>query len=76
MDSAPISFRIETISSGTLTKNGTVVTPGITLLNPGESLEWTSAASASGDKNAFKIKAWDGSLASGITIQVKVNVTP
>ncbi|NBP25065.1 MAG: hypothetical protein EBU81_11055, partial [Proteobacteria bacterium] len=37
------SFRIETITTGTLKKNGVAVTVGSTLLGPGESLVWRPA---------------------------------
>ncbi|MBI4661148.1 MAG: hypothetical protein HY735_20150, partial [Verrucomicrobia bacterium] len=39
-DDDPISFRVEAVSTGTLTKGGSAVTPGTTLLSAGESLVW------------------------------------
>ncbi|MDB6024967.1 MAG: hypothetical protein JWM68_1190 [Verrucomicrobiales bacterium] len=77
VDGDAISFRVEAISSGTLMlTNGTSVTPGSTLLSSGENWIWTPATNASGaNVNAFTVKAWDGTLASTNTVQVKVNVT-
>ena len=39
-----VSFRIESVNNGTLTKNGTPVTSGVTTLGPSESLVWHSTA--------------------------------
>ena len=36
-----LSFRVESVTGGTLTKNGEAVTPGTTVLGPTESLVWT-----------------------------------
>ena len=69
-----LSFRVESLSSGTLTKNGSAVVTGSTLLSPGESLVWTPAANANGTLNAFTVKAWDGYSLSDTAIQVKVSV--
>ena len=69
-----LSFRIEAVSSGTLTKGGSAVTPGTTLLATGESLVWTPSQSTSGTLPAFTIKAWDGVLASATPVQVQVTV--
>jgi VCBS repeat-containing protein len=73
-DSPTISFRVEGVSSGTLTKNGSAVSPGTTLLGPGEQLVWTPAANANGTLAAFSVKAWDGALVS-TTAAVQVNVS-
>ncbi len=69
-----ISFRIEAVSSGTLTKNSAAVTPGVTLLATGEELLWTPAANANGTLDAFTVKAWDGTSASSTAVQVQVAV--
>ncbi|BAL00304.1 putative surface layer protein [Oscillibacter valericigenes Sjm18-20] len=74
-DSDPISFRIEAVSSGTLTKDSAAVTAGQTTLASGESLVWTPAANANGDLDAFTVKAYDGTDASNTAVQVKVTVT-
>jgi len=76
VDGAPISFRVEGVSSGTLTKNGLPITPGSTLLGSGESWVWTPAPNANGTLNAFTIRAWDGNLASASAVQVQVSVAP
>jgi Ca2+-binding RTX toxin-like protein len=72
----PISFRVETISSGTLTKSGAAVTLGSTTLGAGELLVWTPAANAHGTLDAFTIKAVDGALASANVVTVRVGVAP
>ncbi len=74
VDGDSLSFRVESVTSGTLTKGGVAVTPGVTLLGPGESLVWRSALNAYGVLGAFRTKAWDGVLASATAVQVAVNV--
>ena len=75
VDGDTISFRVETLTSGTLTKGGVAIVPGTTLLSAGESLVWTPATNVNGTAvNAFTIKAWDGGLASTNDVQVKVNL--
>ncbi len=74
VDSDPISFRIETVNSGTLTKGGNPVVPGTTLLSTNESLVWTPNANANGVIAAFAVKAYDGTAVSTNTVQVSVNV--
>jgi hypothetical protein len=72
-DSDPISFRVEAVSTGTLTKNGVAVVAGTTLLSANESLVWIPANNGSA-LNAFTVKAFDGALASASPVQVTVNV--
>jgi ankyrin repeat protein len=72
-DGDAISFRIESVTTGTLTKNGLPVAAGSTLLSSGESLVWHSASSANGRLNAFTVRAWDGLAASATTVMVKVD---
>jgi len=74
-DSDAISFRIEEVSTGSLTKEGVPVIAGATLLSAGESFQWMPAVSATGIQNAFTIKAHDGSAVSETAVQVKVDVT-
>ncbi len=76
VDGNAISFRIEAVSSGTLTKSGTAVTAGSTLLSTSESLVWTPASNANGTLAAFTVKAYDGTAASSTAIQVNVLVIP
>jgi hypothetical protein len=73
-ESDTISFRVESVTSGTLTKDGTAVTAGTTLLGDDESLVWTPAADANGTLDAFTVKAYDGTDASESAVQVKVSV--
>jgi RHS repeat-associated protein len=75
VDSSVIQFRMEAVSSGTLTKGGAAIVPGVTLLGPGEAVVWTPATGVFGNSiNAFTVKAYDGSLASATAVQVAVNV--
>lgn len=75
-DEDAISFRVEAVSTGTLTKDGSPVVPESTLLSTGESLVWTPANNANGaELNAFTVKVWDGTVASTSPVQVKVSVT-
>jgi autotransporter-associated beta strand protein len=74
-EGAAISFRVEGVSSGSLTKNGTAVTAGVTTLASGESLVWTPASGASGTIAAFTVKAHDGNSASSTAVTVNVEVT-
>ncbi len=71
-----ISFRVESINGGTLTKNGVAVQNGITLLQPGDTWVWTPPANANGALEAFTIKAHDGDSASTNAVQVTVAVSP
>ncbi len=73
-DMDAISFRVEAVTTGTLTKGGTPVVPGTTLLATGESLVWTPATNANGTLNAFTIVASDGSTISTPAVQVQVTV--
>ena len=75
VDGSTPSFRIEAVSSGTLTKSGVAVTAGTTTLSSGESLIWTPASNANGNLAAFTVKAYDGALASATAVQVTVTVT-
>ncbi len=75
-DMDAISFRVEAVSTGTLTKGGLPVVPGTTLLGAGESLVWTPATNANGTLNAFTIVASDGALVSTPAVQVQVTVAP
>ena len=70
-----LSFRVEAVSTGTLTASGVAVVAGTTLLSTGQDLVWTPAANANGALNAFTIKAWDGTTTSATAIQVQVTVT-
>ena len=73
-DGDGILYRVESVSSGILTKNGIAVFAGTTVLYPGESLVWTPAANVHGTVSAFTVKAYDGSLLSSTAIQVMTNI--
>ena len=76
-DSDPISFRVEGVAGGTLTKNGVAVVAGVTLLAAGETWVWTPPANANGAAlPAFTITASDGVSSSDNPIQVAINVAP
>jgi hypothetical protein len=74
-DGDVVAFRVESVSSGTLTKDGIPVTPGTTAIGPGEALVWTSAPGANGLLPAFTVAAWDGQAPSS-GAQVTVHVEP
>ena len=73
-DGDSVSFRVEAVSTGSLTKDGVAVTAGTTTLASGESLVWTPAADANGTLNAFTVKAYDGTSYSSTAVQVQVSV--
>lgn len=76
VDSAAISFRVEAVSSGSMTINGSAVTPGATLFVGGDLLEWSPDPNANGNLAAFEVVAWDGALASSGPVQVTISVAP
>ena len=69
-----ISFRVEKISSGTMTKDGQPVVEGVTLFGPDEYVTWTPPQNADGTLDAFQVRAWDGTAASDKPIQIKIVV--
>jgi hypothetical protein len=71
---ATISFRVEAVASGSLTKAGLPVVPGVTLLSPDESLVWLPAGGANGLQYAFTVRAWDGQQLSAAAVPVPVTV--
>ncbi|MGY0195427.1 hypothetical protein ACWA7J_10170 [Leptothrix sp. BB-4] len=78
VDSVGLSFRVESITTGTLQKwNGTAWTDATagTLVGSGDKLQWKGAANANGTLDAFTVKAWDGAAASASAIQVKASVS-
>jgi len=74
IDGDPFNFRIESVTSGTLKKDGEDVTPGTTLLGPGESLVWQHAPGEDGTLDAFTVTVWDGEFGSATPVQVSVHV--
>jgi hypothetical protein len=73
-EGATVSFVVGRVSTGTLTKNGVPVVPGVTSVGPGESLVWTPAANASGLVRAFTLLASDGVQVSARPVQLSVTV--
>lgn len=69
-DGDTVLFRIESVVAGTLTKDGSPVTPGSTTLGPGESLVYTPASAGSAVA-AFTVVAYDGELASSPAVTVR-----
>ncbi|NJN18352.1 MAG: ExeM/NucH family extracellular endonuclease [Oscillochloris sp.] len=69
-DGDPLVFRIEQVLDGSLTKDGTPITPGVTTLGVGEELVYTPATSGS-NVSAFSVVASDGSLASTPAVAVR-----
>ncbi|NBP24797.1 MAG: hypothetical protein EBU81_09675, partial [Proteobacteria bacterium] len=69
-------FRVDSVTTGTLTKSGVAVTAGSTLLGPNESLVWRPATDANGTLNAFTVRSAnsDGSQISMAAVQVRVDV--
>ncbi|MCE9591656.1 MAG: hypothetical protein K8S99_14160 [Planctomycetes bacterium] len=69
------TFRIDSVTSGTLTKNGSPVVAGTTTLAEGESLVWTPpAGKTSAGLGAFKVSVTDGATFSKKPVQVKVKI--
>ncbi len=73
-DGQTISFLIDSLISGTLTKNGQAVVPGETMLSPGESIIWQADEGVVGVQDAFSVRAWDGQAASASAVPVRVEV--
>ena len=71
----PTTFRVEAISSGSMTKGGVPVTVGVTTIATGESFVWTSAAPAGGVTAAFTAKGIN-SGGESTTRTVNAEVTP
>ena len=71
-----LSFRVQSISTGTLTQSGTNAVAGVTLLTSSSApWVWRGATNANGTLAAFTVKAYDGSTVSTSTVQVNVAVT-
>lgn len=72
----PIGFRLEALSSGSLTYSGGPITYGTTIVGPGQSVTWTPALNDNGlALNAFTVSAHDGIDPAINTVQVTVEVT-
>jgi hypothetical protein len=68
---------VETILSGTLTKNGQPVSPGVTLIGPGQSLLWKPPTNLFGSAlGIFTARVSDGTALSAAAWPVTANVAP
>ncbi len=78
VDGDSIQFRIETVNTGSVLKNGTTaITPGVsTLAINGDYFYWTPPTNVSGTVQAFTLRAYDGALASATEVQVTVTLVP
>jgi hypothetical protein len=74
LDGDAVSFRVENVARGTLTKGGAPVTPGTTTLSDGEEWLWTPPAELSGTVTAFSVVANDGTYDSGDAVAVPVEL--
>lgn len=80
-DGDTLMFRVFSVTTGTLTKNGTPVVPGFTMLAVGETLVWTppmdeNNVTESGPHDAFTVTVNDGVLNSAPDVTVPINVLP
>ncbi len=73
-DGQSVTFSVQSVPGGTVKKDGQDVIPGMTLLGPGESLEWTPLKDSNGVQGAFYVKAWDGIDGSAMGVLVAVDV--
>lgn len=71
---ASLTFIVQHIHSGTLSKNGAAVSGGA-VLAVGESFVWQGVLHAHGVLDAFSVKVSDGNLQSASPVTVKVAVT-
>jgi VCBS repeat-containing protein len=83
VDGDPLTFRVESIASGTLQKYDATTSTwssvsALVVLNITDKLQWMSAetASTSGATSAFSIQAWDGLLASDTARNVAFTLLP
>ncbi|NBO39296.1 hypothetical protein EBU99_12020, partial [bacterium] len=73
----PVKYKITNVYSanGTLTKSGSAVVAGTTLLSVAEMLNWTPTAYSNGAISAFKVKAVDDQGLESSEQIITVNVT-
>jgi hypothetical protein len=84
VDSRLVAFRIESVTAGSLQRwdganwvnlvirNNTPLAKR--LVSAGQKIRWLPPAEAAGDVAAFKVRAWDGRLASQIRAGVSVKL--
>ncbi len=85
VDGDVVSFRITSLSGGTLRRNGSVVTPSAgspVSFSAGDTLSWTPTPNANSLVNGnqpvpmMTVRAFDGILQSATDVQVRVNLNP
>jgi len=69
-----LNFIITGVLSGSATRNGAPVVPGVTRIAPGESVLWTPASNAKGTARALNVVATDGLQTSGKAVRVNVAI--
>jgi hypothetical protein len=70
----PLTFRIESVVSGALTKNGASVVPGVTTLGLGETLRYTPIVGTTGVLDAFAVTVTDNVFTVTPAVTARVNV--
>lgn len=73
-DATPVQLRIGSVLSGQLRSNGTPVASGITIVGPGDTLDWTPAGKATGVVDAFSVAAVSAGDVSESECTVRVNL--
>lgn len=73
IDGDTVSFQLEELLSGKLTKDGKTVAPGEIVLSEGEEIVWTPDVEGEGVE-AFSVKAFDGQESSDVAVEVTVEV--
>jgi Fungalysin metallopeptidase (M36)/IgGFc binding protein/Bacterial Ig domain/K319L-like, PKD domain/Fungalysin/Thermolysin Propeptide Motif/Fibronectin type III domain len=69
-----VSFPVESLTTGSLTKNGNPLEYGTTLISPGDSVVWIPPAGAMGVMDAFHVRAWDGTHLSSNDVPVYIEI--
>jgi hypothetical protein len=80
IDGDPLSFRLMSLNSGTLSYSGGAITYGTTTIGIGEWVDWTPPANQNnvtnaGALNAFDLRVTDGVLDSVGNVSLSVDVT-
>jgi hypothetical protein len=70
VDGDTIRFRVTEVINGSLTKNGTSVVPGVTMVGPNEQFDWTPPSNVNATLPAFRVQAVDSSGVSATNTSV------
>ncbi len=73
-DGDAVSFIVSSVQGGTLTKGGSPVVPGLTVVSEGAALVWAPPPQALGMQPAFSLRGTDLTATSAQTAQVNVLV--